>query len=77
MKETTTKSPFNQEWARQCPFRKEKEITYDLVGPDHTPVPVIEREHFQMCIGEYCIMYMYDKYSDTEYCLLGSKPYEI
>lgn len=71
MKKTTTKGPFDHEWARQCPFCKEKVITYDLIGPNFAPVPVMESEDFKLCIGERCMMYMYDSITDTESCLLG------
>lgn len=68
----------NIENARQCPFSKDKEITYDLIGPNFTPVPVMEHETFNICIGEYCMCYHYDPISDTESCLIGRKPlYEI
>lgn len=67
----------NIENARQCPFCKDKTIIYDMIGPNYTPVPVSEHETFNICIGEYCMMYIYDIASDTESCLLGRKPYEI
>lgn len=68
----------NTENARQCPFSKDKEITYDVIGPNYTPVPVMEHETFNLCIGEYCMCYHYDPISDTESCLIGRKPlYEI
>lgn len=65
----------NLENPRQCPFSKDKEITYDLIGPDHVPVPVIEHETFNLCIGEECMFYHYDPISDTELCMLGWNPY--
>ena len=77
MKKTTTKGPFDYEWARLCPFCKEKIITYDTIGPNYTPVPVMESETFKLCIGEECMMYMYDAASNVESCLLARKPYEV
>lgn len=65
----------NIENARQCPFSKYKEITYDLIGPDHTPIPIIEHETFNICIGEDCMCYHYDPISNTEFCMLGWNPY--
>jgi len=66
---------FNIENARQCPFSKYKEITYEVVGPDFVPVPAVEHETFNICIGEDCMLYHYDSVSDTELCLLGWSPY--
>lgn len=65
----------NIENARLCPFSKYKEITYDFVGPNYTPVPVRENENFNICIGDYCMFYHYDSNSDTEFCMLGWNPY--
>ena len=56
----------NIEHARQCPFSKEKQITYDLIGPNYVPVPVLEKETFNLCIGEDCMFYHYDWNSDTD-----------
>ena len=67
----------NIEKPRQCPFSKEKTISYDLIGPDYTPVPAITMETFNICIGDYCMMYTYDIDSDTESCLLARKLHEI
>ena len=33
---------FNIENTRLCPFSKHKIIKYDMIGPNYTPVPVIE-----------------------------------
>ena len=65
----------NIENARLCPFSKYKEITYDLIGPNFTPVPVREHEYFNICIGDDCMFYHYDPNSDTEFCMLGWNPY--
>lgn len=65
----------NLENPRQCPFSKHKEITYDLIGPNYVPVPVVEHETFNICIGEDCMFYHYDLISDTELCMLGWNPY--
>jgi len=67
----------NIEKPRQCPFSKEKTISYDLIGPNFAPVPVMEHETFNICIGDYCMMYAYDVASDTESCLLARKLHEI
>ena len=42
---------------RLCPFSKYKEITYEHVGPTYTPLPVKEREIFNGCIGDKCMLY--------------------
>lgn len=60
---------------RLCPFSKNKEITYDLVGPRYIPVQVKEQESFNICIGDECMFYHYDSNSDTEFCMLGWNPY--
>ena len=61
----------NVEKPRLCPFSKDKKISYDMIGPNYTPVPVWEHETFNICIGENCMLYLYDQCTDTEQCLLG------
>ena len=68
---------FNVENARVCPFRKYTRTIYDTVGPHYTPGPIETTEDFEICIGDQCMLYLYDAFSDTEQCLLGRKPYEI
>ena len=59
------------EHPKYCPFKKETYKKYDTVGPNYTPVVALEIEHFTICIGEECMLYLYDQCTDTEQCLLG------
>lgn len=66
----------NIEEPRQCPFSKNTQTKYDLVGPDYTPVPAITTETFNICIGEDCMLYHYDPKFNIEVCMLGGNPYK-
>ena len=66
---------FDVNHPRLCPFSKDKKISYDMIGPNYTPVPVWEHETFNICIGEDCMFYHYDCNSNTELCMLGWNPY--
>ena len=52
-----------------CPFSKHKIIKYDTIGPNYTPVPVMEQEYFNNCVREKCMLY--HLWDDTEECLMG------
>lgn len=63
------------EHPRLCPFSKTVDRTdWKLAGSGY-PIVYSEVEHFNICIGEKCMMYLYDRFSDTEQCLLGREPH--